>query len=311
MWKNKSAKRHRAKKMGAGLSVDNSKTISDTINETTRKFVAETNLDCANDLKQLSEFEVREGADVDIGGDLIVAQKAALVNKCAQQVSNKQEMFAEIANAVAQKVDQEKGSDKMFQLVGVTNAEQTTNIKNALNDEYKAITGVKCDTSLNQVQKVVLAGKIKVGGKASFTQDAALSAGCKQMADLARKVADKVKTEVTQTTVQSLPVSPLVILIGGVILLVVLGMIGSYLFATKTETGRDMTARGMAMLRGQQQYQAAAMQQQQQRQQQLLAQQQQLRAPVMTPAALRIPQANPQAVSAGVYRPPSSGFTSF
>lgn len=232
--------------MGAGVSVDNSSNIAEQINESTREFVSETNLDCASGVRQLSDFT---GTGVRIGGNLVVAQSAALVTSCAQQVTNKQEMFSKIANDVIQRAEQEKGASSLFQLVSVSNAENRDTLITSLSDEYEAITGLSCDTSIEQIQRIKL-NDVQVGGDASFTQNATLSGDCQQMADLARKVADSVAKKTEQTVIQTIPGGIFTIIAATVILLAIIGLVGSLLL-TKTERGRKIQRRMFPAYQGQ------------------------------------------------------------
>jgi len=215
--------------MGAGLSVDNSKNVSEQLNESTRDVLIEQNVDCASDLTQLADFKAKN-SQVDIGGDFVMDQEAALVNSCAQQVTNKQEMFADIAARIAQEADQEKGTDKMFQLAGVTNAENVANVTNALKDNYEAVSGVNCDISLEQVQNVLLEdSNFKVGGDFRVTQKGGLSSDCKQMADLTRKVTDQITADTSQLIVQRVPLGMIGVIVAGIVIVALIGLVGAFI----------------------------------------------------------------------------------
>lgn len=233
--------------MGAAASVDNSKNIQEQINESTRKFVSETDLSCANGVRQIQEIDL--SGDIDIGGDVIASQRAALITSCAQQVENKQDLFTQIENDLRQQAEQEKGTDKLFQLVSVSNAENESVIKSVLNDEYEAISGLSCDANIEQLQKLKLSGKIKIGGSASFQQSAELSGDCQQMAELARSVQERITNKVEQTVIQTVPGGIFTIIASAVVLLAIIGLIGT-IIVSYSDSGEQLQRRVFPAFQG-------------------------------------------------------------
>ena len=180
--------------------MDKAKNVAAVVNESTAKFVKTQSLDCAQNIKQDQSITFSESGTVKIGGDLLTEQNAALVVACAMKIDDKSDLIRDVANDLVQKTKTDKGAAATFQLLSVNDQENINNVTNSLRQEYESASKLNCDTAILQKQKVAFAGKVEIGGSASFKQNSSLTGDCQVLANLANRVAEKVTSKTDQTS---------------------------------------------------------------------------------------------------------------